>query len=129
MVEHRSAVLKTPVSLAAILTEQAWSKARFGILQTIALLAECFPPINAYISASAKAPIKIAADALPGLLFDTLPVVRLLGIRALLPKALERLLRPACPCRSRARPLTAGASLAPTIYLRLSGTWPSVTIC
>ncbi|GAB7545381.1 SNF2-related protein [Cupriavidus sp. 8B] len=94
MVEHRSAVLETPVSLAAILTEQAWSKARFGILQTIALLAECFPPINAYISASAKAPIKIAADALPGLLFDTLPVVRLLGIRALLPKALERLLRP-----------------------------------
>ncbi|WP_434735867.1 SNF2 helicase-associated domain-containing protein [Candidatus Accumulibacter meliphilus] len=35
-----------------------------------------------------------AADALPEFLFATLPVLRLLGIRALLPKALERLLRP-----------------------------------
>ncbi|WP_042875883.1 DEAD/DEAH box helicase [Cupriavidus necator] len=93
-IEHRSAALKKPVPLAAILTDEAWSKARFGILQTIALVAEFFQPLNAYISAGAKAPVKIAADELPALLFDTLPVIRLLGIRALLPKALDHLLRP-----------------------------------
>jgi uncharacterized Zn finger protein len=93
-VEHRSAALEKPVPLVSVLTDQAWSKARFGILQTIALLAEFFPPLSAYISAGAKASIMIAANELPGLLFDTLPVVRLLGIRALLPKSLDHLLRP-----------------------------------
>lgn len=93
-IEHRSAALEKPVPLAAILTDEAWSKGRFGILQTIALLAEFFQPLNAYISAGAKTPVKIAADELPALLFDTLPVIRLLGIRALLPKALNHLLRP-----------------------------------
>ncbi|TPQ32050.1 helicase SNF2 [Cupriavidus pinatubonensis] len=93
-IELRSAALGEPVPLAAILTDRSWSKARFGILQTIALLAEFFPPLNAYIRAGAETPIKIAANELPALLFDTLPVIRLLGIRALLPKALDRLLRP-----------------------------------
>jgi hypothetical protein len=93
-IEHRSAALEKPVPLAAILADEARSKARSGILQTIALLAEFFPPLDAYISAGAKAPVKIAADELPALLFDTLPVIRLLGIRALLPKALDHLLRP-----------------------------------
>ncbi|WP_454753663.1 SNF2-related protein [Cupriavidus necator] len=93
-IEHRSAALGEPVPLAAILTDRSWSKARFGILQTIALLAEFLPPLNAYIRAGAKAPIEIAANELPALLFDTLPVIRVLGIRALLPKALDRLLRP-----------------------------------
>jgi hypothetical protein len=72
----------------------AWAQARFAVLQTVSLLAEFYPPLNAYVSAGARTPLRIAADALPAFLFDTLPVVRLLGIRALLPKALERLLRP-----------------------------------
>ena len=88
------AALEPPIPLANVLSDPTWSQARFGILQTVALLAEFFPPLNAYVSACARAPLAIAAKALPGFLFDTLPVVRLLGIRALLPKALDRLLQP-----------------------------------
>ncbi|MBL8369220.1 MAG: DEAD/DEAH box helicase [Candidatus Accumulibacter sp.] len=88
------AALQPPVALATVLADPAWAQARFGILQTVSLLAEFYPPLNAYVSAGARTPLRIAADALPAFLFDTLPVVRLLGIRALLPKALERLLRP-----------------------------------
>ncbi len=86
--------LEVPVALATVLRDPAWSQARFGILQTVALLAEFYPPLNRYVSAGARIPLRIAADELPDLLFDTLPVLRLLGIRTLLPKALERLLRP-----------------------------------
>lgn len=107
-VEHRSAALEKPVPLVSVLTDQAWSKARFGILQTIALLAEFFPPLNAYIRAGAKASIKIAANELPALLFDTLPVIRLLGIRALLPKALDHLLRPRLSMQIRGKAADAG---------------------
>ncbi|NMQ27521.1 DEAD/DEAH box helicase [Candidatus Accumulibacter phosphatis] len=88
------ATLQPPVALATVLDDAAWAQARFGVLQTVALLAEFYPPLNAYVSAGARTPLRIAADALPEFLFATLPVVRLLGIRALLPKALERLLRP-----------------------------------
>ncbi|MDP2828660.1 MAG: SNF2 helicase-associated domain-containing protein [Sulfuricellaceae bacterium] len=93
-VENSRVALEPPVPLASVLGDPAWSQARYGILQTVSLLAEFFPPLNAYVSAGANAPLAIAAEALPGFLFDTLPVVRLLGIRALLPKALDRLLRP-----------------------------------
>jgi uncharacterized Zn finger protein len=88
------ATLQPPVALATVLSDPAWAQARFGVLQTVALLAEFYPPLNAYVSAGARTPLRIAADALPEFLFATLPVVRLLGIRTLLPKALERLLRP-----------------------------------
>ncbi|HRF74840.1 MAG TPA: SWIM zinc finger family protein, partial [Accumulibacter sp.] len=89
-----SAALQPPVALATVLGDPGWAQARFAILQTVALLAEFFPPLKGYVSAGARTPLRIAADELPGLLFDTLPVLRLLGIRTLLPKALERLLRP-----------------------------------
>jgi uncharacterized Zn finger protein len=93
-VEERDAPLRTPTPLATVLQDRQWQSARYGVLQTVSLLAELFPPLNPYISAGAVAPIALTPQALPAFLFDTLPIIRLLGIRALLPKALERVLRP-----------------------------------
>jgi uncharacterized Zn finger protein len=102
------AALRPPVALATVLTDPAWAQARFAVLQTVSLLAEFYPPLNAYVSAGARTPLRIAADALPAFLFDTLPVVRLLGIRALLPKALERLLRPRLSLQIKGQAGSAG---------------------
>ncbi|GJG98538.1 SNF2-related protein [Cupriavidus pauculus] len=93
-IEQRPTAPREPVPLAVILTDGSWSKARFGILQTVSLLAEFYSPLLAYVRAGAHAPIRITVSELPALLFDALPAIRLLGIRALLPKALDRLLRP-----------------------------------
>lgn len=109
--ESSSSVLEQPVPMAVVLADKKWESARYGILQTIAILAEFFPPFNGYISAGAKTPIKISADDLPGLLFDTLPVVRLLGIRALLPKALDRLLRPRLSMQIKGKAADSGGFL------------------
>lgn len=114
-VENSRAVLAAPVALATVLTDPGWSQARYGILQTISLLAEFFPPLNRYVSSGARSPLAINTDDLPGFLFDTLPVVCLLGIRALLPMALDRLLRPRLSMQIQATApdsggfLTAGA--------------------
>ena len=89
-----SAVETAPVPLSSVLTEESWATVRFGVLQGISLLAEFFPPLNAYVRNGAKTPITLPANELSGLLLDTLPVIRLLGVRTLMPKALERLLRP-----------------------------------
>ena len=42
-------------------------------------------------------------QALPPLLFETLPALRLMGIRTLLPRALERLLRPRLSMQVKAK--------------------------
>ncbi|OTA19075.1 ATP-dependent DNA helicase RecQ [Xenorhabdus beddingii] len=93
-IQPKSALLMPPVPLHSVLTEAEWSQTRFGVLQTVVLLAEFFPPLNDYLRQGARSPIVLTAEQLPALLFDTLPAIHLLGIRTLLPKELERLLRP-----------------------------------
>ncbi|WP_217638846.1 DEAD/DEAH box helicase [Syntrophus gentianae] len=111
-VESRSAVLEKPVPMAAVLQEANWSQARFGILQTVSLLSEFFPPLNNYLRTGAGKPIKIASEALPDLIFKTLPVIRLLGIRILMPKALEQLLRPRLSMQIKGQPKDGGGFLS-----------------
>lgn len=108
---HSTAALDKPVPMAQVLSDQQWAQARYPVLQTVSLLAQFYPPLHAYISAGAGTPIDIAAADLPALLFDTLPVVRLLGIRVLLPKELERLLRPRLTAQVQGKPSDAGARL------------------
>ncbi len=114
----KAATLEKPVPMALVLANKKWKKTRFGILQTISLLAEFFPPFHSYISAGAKSPIKITPNDLPSLLFDTLPVIRLLGIRTLLPKLLDRLLRPrlSMQVKGKAAPDSGGFLNASDIF-------------
>ena len=93
-VENRETPLEKPVPLDKVLTGKRWEAERFGVLQTVSLLSGFFPPLNGYVSSGAKQPLPMSAPELPAFLFDTLPVIRLLGIRALLPKGLDHLLRP-----------------------------------
>ncbi|MBC7860051.1 MAG: DEAD/DEAH box helicase, partial [Burkholderiaceae bacterium] len=105
------AAREKPAPLADLLGNESWRASRYGVLQTVALLAEFFPPLNAYVSAGAAAPIALAPQALPAFLFDTLPIIRLLGIRALLPKALDRLLRPKLSMKVEAKGAPASGLL------------------
>ena len=86
--------LAKPVPLDKILTLKRWSETRFEILKSIDLLGEFLPSFSEYISLGAKDPIELSHSQIVSFLFDTLPVMRLLGIKAALPKALDRLLRP-----------------------------------
>ncbi len=86
--------LATPVPLAKVLSASAWAERRLPVLQTVAMLAQFHPPLNDYVRGGARKPLVMPSAELPTFLFDTLPALRLLGIRALLPKALDRLLRP-----------------------------------
>ncbi len=93
-VEKTSDALEKPIALQDVFTNNSFEKFRFGILKTISLLADFFPPLNDYLSLGASTPIHISSDDLPQLLSDTLPILRFLGIRILMPKALNQLLRP-----------------------------------
>lgn len=91
---RNDAPARAPTPLAQILQNPQWATQRSRILQTISMLGESYPPINDYVRAGASAPMRIAAEQLPELLFEVLPVIQLLGIRTLLPRGLEQLLRP-----------------------------------
>ncbi len=85
----------------------AWQARRMAVLQTVALLAEFHPPLAGYVRAGAREPLPLGLAELPAFLFEALPAIRLLGIRALLPKSLDRLLRPRLSVQIKA---TAGVS-------------------
>lgn len=83
-----------PVSLAQVLSHKRWEAERYAVLQSVALLGESLPALRDHLNAGALEPIRVPAQDLPTLLFDVLPVVRLLGMGVVMPKSLDRLLRP-----------------------------------
>src|SRR5438034_361670 len=78
-----AATLQAPTPLAKVLSAATWADRRPAVLQTIAMLAEFHPPLNDYVRAGARKPAAVTPQALPPLLFETLPALRLMGIRTL----------------------------------------------
>ena len=99
--------LRAPTPLATVMKAPAWAARRMAVLRTVALLTEFHPPLAGYVRGGALQPLPMTAAELPAFLFEALPTIRLLGIRALLPKALDRLLRPRLSMQIKA---TAGAA-------------------
>ena len=93
-VAEEAAPLQAPTALAEVMAAPAWASRRYAVLQTVAMLAEFHLPLAGYVRAGARTPLAVATAELPALLFEALPALRLIGIRALLPKVLQRLLRP-----------------------------------
>jgi len=98
-----AAALRTPTPLSKVLSAPSWAERRPAILKTVAVLAEFHPPLNDYVRAGARKPLAVTSQALAPLLFDALPALRLMGIRTLLPRALERLLRPRLSMQIKAK--------------------------
>ncbi len=67
---------------------------KMNVVKNLQLLAEFYSPINDYIQNKAKEPISISLEDFPDLLFKILPVMKLMGIKIILPKALQDILIP-----------------------------------
>jgi uncharacterized Zn finger protein/superfamily II DNA or RNA helicase len=98
------------VPLAQVLQAPEWAAARQGLLQQAAVLAEFHPPFTQYLRGAARAPLPLAPDALPAFLAQTLPALRLLSMQVLLPKGLDKLLRPRLSMRIAANGVAGGLS-------------------
>ncbi len=103
--------LDPPTALATVLKSPKWASHRLGVLKTVALLAGLHPPLNDYVRHGARQPLKLSATDLPPLLFETLPAWRLMGVRAVLPRALQRLWRPRLSVQIKA----SGSSMASSL--------------
>lgn len=110
-VAEEAASAQAPTPLAQVLKQPAWADRRPQLLGTVAMLAEFHPPLDAYVRQGAREPLVVELPALPTFLFDTLPALRLMGIRTLLARSLERLLRPRLSMQIKAKGADASGFL------------------
>ena len=94
---------QAPTPLAQVLKQPAWADRRSELLGTIAMLAEFHPSLHDYVRQGARKPLVLESQALPHLLFETLPALRLMGIRTLVARSLDRLLRPRLSMQLKAK--------------------------
>lgn len=94
MVIDREAPLEVPIALPLFLSEKEYAPVRYDLLRDLTGLADIFPEIGSYIRAQGKKPIKLDGNEFVDVFIRILPMLRLLGIEILMPKALEKLLSP-----------------------------------
>jgi len=92
--EDKSRPLDAPVPLAVFFEQKEHAAARLEVLRDLSVLADFFPALRQLLADRGRKPLLFDGRAFADVLFKTLPVIGLLGIRMLLPKALSRILRP-----------------------------------
>ena len=82
------------ILLKDILRDASMENHRFTILRELSLLSALVSGLEDYINDDGKTPITYTSQQFVPLLFETIPAVRLLGVKVVLPKSLQHLIRP-----------------------------------
>lgn len=93
-VEDKTKPLAPLTSLSDLFTKKKHAERRIKILQDMASLEEFLPEIRIAVSSKGKKAIRLDSESFVQVLSNTLPALELIGIRILLPKALQRIARP-----------------------------------
>ncbi|MBK8969096.1 MAG: DEAD/DEAH box helicase family protein [Lewinellaceae bacterium] len=94
-IEDKTAPFEPPVPLDKIFSAKKHARLRLDALRDLSMVADFFPPLNELIASKGTARLRFDSQSFVDVFFNALPVIRLFGIRVLLPKALQKLLRPA----------------------------------
>ena len=95
LVEDSREPLKEAVPLADVMTLPEYSNTRYEVLRSIELLTPSLPELEFIISTSGRHIPVYTPNEFANVMFSILPVIRLYGIRVLLPDELKNLVRPA----------------------------------
>ena len=82
------------VPLNKVFSFKKYEKERIAILREVSLLTSFVEGLGAYINDKAKSPILFDMDTFAPFLTKIIPAVKLLGIKVMLPKSLQELIRP-----------------------------------
>ena len=93
-VEDRRNVLLAPVALREVFDSPAFDSTRLELLRDLSTLADFFPDLRKLLVDKGKNPLQYAARDFAQVLLEKLPIIRLFGLRVLLPKSLSKILRP-----------------------------------
>ena len=93
-VENRKDSMQEPLTLHDFIEDKAYNKFKASLFQSLASLSRDFPAIKPLISSSGAERLMFDAESFVEVLLKILPLVKLLGIRILLPNSLKSLARP-----------------------------------
>lgn len=82
------------VRLKEILSHTDYESQRFAILRELSLLSSLIPGQEFYINSGCQQPIRFTMAEFASFLLSTIPAIRLLGVKVMLPRALQELIRP-----------------------------------
>jgi len=82
------------VMLKDILHDEKMAAQRFTILKELSLLASLVKGMEMYINRDGVTPIVFTNGEFSSFLFDMIPAIRLLGVKVMLPKSLQDIIRP-----------------------------------
>ena len=85
---------KGPVALKTIFDKEEMQHTRMAFLKDVAVLLSYFPQLSEVVTSRGKKPLKVSGASFAEIFLQILPVIRLLSIRVLLPKSLQKLVRP-----------------------------------
>ncbi|MBS1782162.1 MAG: DEAD/DEAH box helicase [Bacteroidetes bacterium] len=83
-----------PIAVGDIINNKEFDKKRIEILKSLTTIIEYIPGLENFIRSKGKDEIVLNRAAFPPFLFDMIPVIQLLDIDVMLPKALQHILKP-----------------------------------
>lgn len=111
-IQHSARPFELSIPLKEIFSLKKFDKIRFEILQALAQLSPFMPGIDYHINSGGREAILMDIGALTPFLMQAVPAIRLLGISVLLPKSLQRILKPRASIRIKQKAtVTAGLRL------------------
>lgn len=94
LVENRQDALIAPIRLQSFLQNSKYKSHHMAVLKDLSLLAETFTEIERVIESEGNKSLEFNALEFSQILFKILPLVKLHGIRILLPESMKRIIRP-----------------------------------
>ena len=82
------------VLLRDILRDEKMAEQRFSILKELSLLGTFVHGLDTYVNDHGCTPIVLFSEEFATFLFNVVPAIRLLGVKVLLPKSLQEIIRP-----------------------------------
>ena len=80
--------------LEDVMTKKAYASSRMEILRQLAILCDIVDGLDAYINDKGRRSIEFTMHTFPTFLLQVIPAMRLLGVNVIMPKALQKLIRP-----------------------------------
>ena len=83
-----------PLMISEIINKKKYSTIKLEVLREVAMLTPYIPGLESYITSKAEKSISMDASQLVSFLMQMVPSMRMLGIKVVLPKELQQLVRP-----------------------------------
>ncbi len=94
LIQNQQLKTHIPISLKDLFAQELYDKHRLHILRDLAMIGRYFPALESVISTRGEEVASFDADQFATVLFQILPIIRLFGIKVLLPKSLRKIARP-----------------------------------